>query len=194
MRKCNIENCESKHLAKGYCRKHYIRIRRNGTPDKKARIYICNSPYKNYHLMQENRSRKLTGTPLCAKCGKRATLIHHVDLSKDTHDIGNLMSLCPKCHNKPGFHNNNKYVDWFGVGLSKLAECFGLAPNTIWVKIKKGVSLDKTVRKKTSSKYSKLFGATLRELGDCFGLSRQTILNRIRNGVPLDKPKQQHYS
>lgn len=29
MKTCNVEGCEEKHLAKGYCRKHYLRLYKN---------------------------------------------------------------------------------------------------------------------------------------------------------------------
>jgi len=32
-RTCSVEGCEDPHLALGFCRKHYARVRRNGTPD-----------------------------------------------------------------------------------------------------------------------------------------------------------------
>lgn len=32
MKKCNVENCENKHLAKGYCQKHYAKFRKYGDP------------------------------------------------------------------------------------------------------------------------------------------------------------------
>lgn len=36
MRKCSINGCESKHLAKGFCRKHYLRNYKNGTLELKV--------------------------------------------------------------------------------------------------------------------------------------------------------------
>lgn len=36
MRICKIENCESKHYALGYCRKHHERFKRYGDPEGKA--------------------------------------------------------------------------------------------------------------------------------------------------------------
>lgn len=33
MRLCNVHNCDSKHEARGYCQKHYCRIKRNGSLD-----------------------------------------------------------------------------------------------------------------------------------------------------------------
>ena len=32
MKKCNVENCENKHLAKGYCEKHYAKFKKYGDP------------------------------------------------------------------------------------------------------------------------------------------------------------------
>jgi len=33
MRKCTVEGCNIKHFALGFCRKHHIRFKRNGTTD-----------------------------------------------------------------------------------------------------------------------------------------------------------------
>lgn len=33
MRRCSIEECDNKHFGKGYCSKHYTRLRRNGDPN-----------------------------------------------------------------------------------------------------------------------------------------------------------------
>ena len=54
--------------------------------------------YPNHHLMRKNRLIKLAQQPLCEECHKKATQIHHKDLSKDNHDLDNLMSVCCQCH------------------------------------------------------------------------------------------------
>lgn len=36
MRICNLIECENKHLAKGYCRKHYLRLYKHGTLKRKG--------------------------------------------------------------------------------------------------------------------------------------------------------------
>lgn len=35
MRKCVVEGCDMKHFANGYCRKHDIRVKRNGSTEGK---------------------------------------------------------------------------------------------------------------------------------------------------------------
>jgi len=39
MKICKIEYCENKHYAKGYCKKHYMRLRRHGDPLHESREY-----------------------------------------------------------------------------------------------------------------------------------------------------------
>ncbi|MBD1382684.1 hypothetical protein [Metabacillus arenae] len=46
---CEIEGCQDKHFAKGYCKKHYQRYRRHGDP-----LYTKNFKYK------QERTRLLT--------------------------------------------------------------------------------------------------------------------------------------
>ena len=41
MRICEINGCESKHLAKGYCFKHYARLKRTGGLFKKTHSQYC---------------------------------------------------------------------------------------------------------------------------------------------------------
>ena len=45
MRICSIEGCNTKHLAKGYCRLHYHRYRENDDKD-----YIERPPSQNHNL------------------------------------------------------------------------------------------------------------------------------------------------
>ncbi len=44
MRKCEIEGCNNKHFAKGYCRKHYTRYYRHGDPNIVKIIKGCEVP------------------------------------------------------------------------------------------------------------------------------------------------------
>lgn len=53
----------------------------------------------------------------CAVCRLVGKTIHHIDYSKDNHDLGNLVTLCPKCHGKT--NHNRPY--WEGV-LSGLTQ------------------------------------------------------------------------
>jgi hypothetical protein len=38
MRTCEVEGCENPHSSKGMCVTHYMRVRRNGSPEKVSRI------------------------------------------------------------------------------------------------------------------------------------------------------------
>lgn len=46
------------------------------------------------------RARFLKNNPLCEQCGEPATEVHHITpLSHGgTHDVGNLVALCKRCH------------------------------------------------------------------------------------------------
>jgi hypothetical protein len=50
MRTCEIDGCEGKHYGNGYCRKHYDRVRRHGSPD--VRLKIGNGPALERFLEQ----------------------------------------------------------------------------------------------------------------------------------------------
>lgn len=42
MRACKIDDCENEHAIKGLCSKHYQRLRRTGTTDRKVKPEFCN--------------------------------------------------------------------------------------------------------------------------------------------------------
>ena len=50
---------------------------------------------------------------ICEECGKKATLVHHLDKGKVNHTINNLIALCQKCHiniyHKDTWGCKNKY-------------------------------------------------------------------------------------
>lgn len=49
---------------------------------------------------REVRARQLQAFPFCQRCGRRATLVHHIDGNAHNDDMSNLMSLCDSCHQK----------------------------------------------------------------------------------------------
>lgn len=96
-----------------------------------------NSPYKNYHIMQECRIALLKRTKgRCELCDNRGRHIHHLDNSKINHDLENLILVCSKCHSflhatldktgrsiKPS--NNTKYGRIYGMSLREIGEKLG---------------------------------------------------------------------
>lgn len=86
MKKCTVNGCNDKHYGKGYCSKHYQRVYKNGTSDKKiikkkiCNIEGCEKPRhskeycgQHYALYQRTGSFITTkGTKICkvSGCGK----------------------------------------------------------------------------------------------------------------------------
>ncbi len=77
METCKVENCGNKCVAKDYCRKHYMQIRRNGQiryPNKKiCSVDGCNSKHhaKGYcskHYSQYLLKGEITINKVCKKC------------------------------------------------------------------------------------------------------------------------------
>jgi len=55
--------------------------------------------YPNHYTLKKNRLIVLDeANKKCAKCGGKATIAHHKDLSKSNHNLDNLEPLCNKCH------------------------------------------------------------------------------------------------
>ena len=55
--------------------------------------------YPNHHKMKRNRLIKLKQQKeKCEICGKKAKTIHHLDKSKNNHNIKNLILVCCHCH------------------------------------------------------------------------------------------------
>jgi len=42
----------------------------------------------------------------CVICWLAGNIVHHIDYSKDNHDLGNLITLCPICHGKTNHHRD----------------------------------------------------------------------------------------
>lgn len=94
------------------------------------------SEYPNHYIFKKNRIEALKKTKgKCEICGNRAVIVHHIDGSKDNHNLENLIPLCRDCH-KP-LHSNDdngklldsrtsKYVRLYGFTLRELAQIFNL--------------------------------------------------------------------
>lgn len=68
MKNCSVKDCEAKHYAKGYCKIHYERVGRHGSPDKKlpggkrkydpeCSVVDCHMPHVSYGYCSKHRTR-----------------------------------------------------------------------------------------------------------------------------------------
>jgi hypothetical protein len=72
--------------------------------------YDSYQAYQNSHLWRSIK-RRIPASDVCALCGDRASLIHHMDYHKNTllgNDISGLIPLCNKCHHLIEFDGTNK--------------------------------------------------------------------------------------
>lgn len=57
--------------------------------------------YKDHAEMKRNRKKILEkANYTCSYCPARATIVHHIDGSKDNHSESNLLAVCRRCHKK----------------------------------------------------------------------------------------------
>jgi hypothetical protein len=92
------------------------------------------SEYYNHSLMKRRRIEKLKSVGhLCELCGKKAGVIHHIDGSKDNHDIENLSALCWKCHmsRHKGRKNGCKSRDGYGLTPNEIGAITGVSGPTV---------------------------------------------------------------
>ncbi len=101
METCKVENCGNNCVAKGYCRKHYMQIRRNGQirdPNKKicsvdgcnsrhhAKGY-CSKHYREYLLKGEITTNKVHKKCILEGCENKSRALglcykHYVRLRR----------------------------------------------------------------------------------------------------------------
>lgn len=62
MRVCNVEGCNKKYFARGYCKKHYSRYRRNGNPNIVLREYHGYVETSEYHIWASMKNRCYNNT------------------------------------------------------------------------------------------------------------------------------------
>lgn len=154
--KCILENCNNLSSKNDLCGYHSnqlkYRKKRNLSTDltiNLGKIYHPvftmrgkNNPrwnggkseYKDHYLMKLARKEKIKKTNgLCEICGKKGFHVHHLDGSKNNHNINNLQFLCTKCHGKT-YHNNGKpseHKKKYGFTQDQLMKMTGLNWNEI---------------------------------------------------------------
>jgi hypothetical protein len=119
------------------------------------------SEYPDHYLMKKIRIELLKRCRgKCEICGNPVHEIHHIDESKNNHDIENLLAVCKKCHSflhakfspkEKRIKSNTKYTREFGLSLSDMAEIFGTNPTTIWYWIKSPIKRE-WLKKQLSNK------------------------------------------
>ena len=152
---CTARGCGRKDIhAKGYCVKHYWRLRKNGSPyitrvgdNKGSKNGNWNGgvfDYPNHYLMKKNRLIILKRHPICEKCPKPATEVHHRNGDKSDHRLRNLMASCHPCNTKIRFGPNklhtSKYRRLFGFSSIEFRK-FGIHPYQLEFIIKNNIPL-----------------------------------------------------
>ncbi len=64
----------------------------------------------------------------CILCHAPVKIVHHLDLSKDNHELENLVPLCSKCHSyvhRRGAKKTSKYIREYGYTLKQLGLIMG---------------------------------------------------------------------
>ena len=101
------------------------------------------SEYPNHSELKKIRIEVLKkSNGKCEICGDHAQVVHHIDFSKDNHNIPNLIALCKKCHiavhygDKESNKKTSKYIRKYGMTLSQISQKIGASKATIihWVK------------------------------------------------------------
>lgn len=104
--KCKIEGCTKRRYSSGYCQMHNYRFKKNGDPfivhTRGVKGNGGHQDYPNHSLFKRNRLIVLKENPLCSGCGDKtnrlAQHVHHIDGSRDNHEISNLLPVCVRCH------------------------------------------------------------------------------------------------
>lgn len=144
---CKVAGCQERETYSGYCQLHYSRYKRNIPLDRPKGVkgklnYNWNggvANYPNHYQMKKNRKVVLKkANYICHYCGKKATEVHHLDLSKDNHALSNLVATCHKCNSRIRKPHTSKFKRMYGGSLMELAEKLGVSRATIYGLHKKG--------------------------------------------------------
>jgi len=117
--------------------------------------------YINHADLKRARLDKLKlSSGKCEICGDKASLVHHIDGTKENHSQENLAALCVTCHwavhstdtrNRNYSHTKTtKYVRIFGKTLTELGKEFNVSGGSVLAWIKTVNSYPKLIRRPPS--------------------------------------------
>lgn len=121
-----------------YCAKHQKRIDK-GLPIVPTDRRGINNPrwrggtsqYSDHSQMKKVRQLKMQlVNSKCEKCGNDGKYIHHVDGSKNNHDINNLLFVCYPCHRKLHPDMRHKPIK-YGKRIIDIAKAAGCSSSTV---------------------------------------------------------------
>jgi hypothetical protein len=101
------------------------------------------STYVNHYKMKQSRLIKLKQAEgKCEACGKKGSMIHHIDFTNYNHDIKNLILLCNNCHKVIHFDHDEtailKFSQNYQIGqykTSKLRRIYKVNPRDVMKKL-----------------------------------------------------------
>jgi hypothetical protein len=116
-----------------------------------------NKGYPDHYQMRLNRLYRLKQTKgKCEICGGLAKVVHHVDKTKDNHNISNLLAVCNSCHRY--LHSKGATVEW--IRNKKHLECVNLSDR---------------------SRYVREYGMSIKDMMSKLGMSRASIRAHLQN-------------
>jgi cytochrome c2 len=131
-----------------YCAKHEMRRIKNQSLDLTIKYSNSKeknhwwkggvSEYKDHSTLKRHRLIILEkATYKCSECNKKATVVHHLDGSKDNHSLENLMALCQKCHTGIYHKGSNGRKPKYGkISVRKIAVEAGCSFSTAYNHLK----------------------------------------------------------
>lgn len=107
MRKCEVQDCENKHLAKGLCTKHYLRVYKNGSLEPTT--YRGISTYDRVIARSEKDDKGCLIYNGCktpngyghVRDGNKMKMAHRVTFEYHNGPVPEGMELDHKCRNRP---------------------------------------------------------------------------------------------
>ena len=125
----------------------------------KGLIKMSNFNYENHYKFKKNRLKALEKYNYkCQRCGRKAQVVHHADMSTDNHNLDNLVPLCAKCHVK--LHKtlkidarptwNPRMIEYgmmrMGMDKQNLADAVGINSATLTHILKTGNTKNSTMK------------------------------------------------
>lgn len=92
MRFCIIENCNEKHEAKGYCKKHYRAYNKYGDPLATPKKKVTNKSYESNHKYIDKQEHKL-----CSDCVEWKPLTEEYYYKNKSSKIDGFNPYCKEC-------------------------------------------------------------------------------------------------